>query len=226
MGSNGECDCAIVDTSVGRLSVVARGNQRAIALRLPHMAWMAGTSIAGFGVWQSEGEVSLARRDAHQPPENAMKEKAPRQRAPRAAKASPEMPENPSYQQLLDASLDQTFPASDPISPSAAMHAEAQQATTRDAKDWNLTPGSQVCDAEASSGVADAVSRPDQAAPAAAKGPFPFPTSEHHPKTREERIREVAHRRYTQRAQGAGSALDDWLAAEREVDAGHGPTAA
>jgi hypothetical protein len=47
----------------------------------------------------------------------------------------------PTYQELLDDALDQTFPASDPISPTAAMHAEKQIATDKDRKDWTLKPG-------------------------------------------------------------------------------------
>ena len=47
----------------------------------------------------------------------------------------------PTYQELLDEALDQTFPASDPISPSAAMHAEKQIKTDKDKKDWTLKPG-------------------------------------------------------------------------------------
>ncbi len=46
----------------------------------------------------------------------------------------------PTYQELLDESLDQTFPASDPISPSAAMHAEKALSTGRDDVDWQLAP--------------------------------------------------------------------------------------
>ena len=51
--------------------------------------------------------------------------------------------ELPTYQELLDESLDQTFPASDPISPSAAMHAERRVASDKDATDWKLKPGSE-----------------------------------------------------------------------------------
>lgn len=47
----------------------------------------------------------------------------------------------PTYQELLDESLDETFPASDPISPSAAMHTEKQVATGKDKVDWKLKPG-------------------------------------------------------------------------------------
>jgi hypothetical protein len=48
----------------------------------------------------------------------------------------------PTYQELLDDALDQTFPASDPISPSAAMHAEEQaEKSGKDEADWKLKPG-------------------------------------------------------------------------------------
>lgn len=47
----------------------------------------------------------------------------------------------PTYQELLDESLDETFPASDPISPSAAMHAARRVATGKDDVDWQLQPG-------------------------------------------------------------------------------------
>jgi len=50
----------------------------------------------------------------------------------------------PTYQELLDESLDETFPASDPISPSAAMHAARKVATGKDDVDWQLKPGADV----------------------------------------------------------------------------------
>ena len=50
----------------------------------------------------------------------------------------------PSYQELLDEALDETFPASDPISPSAAMAAEKRIRTAKDKTDWTLRPG--ACD--------------------------------------------------------------------------------
>jgi len=50
----------------------------------------------------------------------------------------------PTYQELLDEALDETFPASDPISPSAAMHAQKQAESERDAVDWTLKPGSEA----------------------------------------------------------------------------------
>jgi hypothetical protein len=47
-------------------------------------------------------------------------------------------PQRPTYQQLLDESLKETFPASDPISPSAAMHAAESVRTDTDPVDWIL----------------------------------------------------------------------------------------
>jgi len=41
-----------------------------------------------------------------------------------------------SYQAALDASLEMTFPASDPISPGAAMGMAQQFSTARDSRDW------------------------------------------------------------------------------------------
>lgn len=48
-----------------------------------------------------------------------------------------------TYQQRLDEALEQTFPASDPISPSAALHAEKQISTPSDSVDWTLKAGAQ-----------------------------------------------------------------------------------
>ncbi|MFO1269722.1 MAG: hypothetical protein U1F67_24965, partial [Rubrivivax sp.] len=44
--------------------------------------------------------------------------------------------ESRTYQESLDDALAQTFPASDPISPSSAMHAERATRTQRDDHDW------------------------------------------------------------------------------------------
>lgn len=65
-------------------------------------------------------------------------------RTPSTSDTSPATPAEqkvPTYQELLDASLEDTFPASDPISPSAAMHAERRITTAKDAQDWTLAPG-------------------------------------------------------------------------------------
>lgn len=48
-----------------------------------------------------------------------------------------------TYQAAVDDSLEMTFPASDPISPSAAMHAEKKTQTARDDVDWKLKRGSE-----------------------------------------------------------------------------------
>ncbi len=55
----------------------------------------------------------------------------------------------PTYQELLDESLDETFPASDPISPGAAMHTEKEVSTGKDPVDWALKPGAEPATGEA-----------------------------------------------------------------------------
>jgi hypothetical protein len=47
----------------------------------------------------------------------------------------------PSYQDLLDAALDDTFPASDPLAISAATQVHEPHTTARDCVDWTLKPG-------------------------------------------------------------------------------------
>ncbi|MCK7494298.1 MAG: hypothetical protein MZW92_26265 [Comamonadaceae bacterium] len=59
----------------------------------------------------------------------------------RSAVADDDKPQ--TYQQVLDEALDETFPASDPISPGAAMHAEERVAGRGDEHDWKLKPGSE-----------------------------------------------------------------------------------
>ncbi|WP_455288539.1 hypothetical protein [Cupriavidus necator] len=51
--------------------------------------------------------------------------------------------ERKTYQAAVDDSLEMTFPASDPISPSAAMYAEKKTQTARDEVDWKLQRGSE-----------------------------------------------------------------------------------
>lgn len=53
-------------------------------------------------------------------------------------------PEPRTYQEHLDEAIAETFPASDPISPSAAMHAEREASTARDGADWQLKQGSSL----------------------------------------------------------------------------------
>ncbi|NRF68215.1 hypothetical protein HLB44_14575 [Aquincola sp. S2] len=47
----------------------------------------------------------------------------------------------PTYQELLDETLENTFPASDPIAAGAAMHACEPRTTARDQFDWTLGHG-------------------------------------------------------------------------------------
>ncbi len=72
-----------------------------------------------------------------------MKDTHARQKEARRMEGKGEHPHQkvPTYQELLDESLDETFPASDPISPSAAMHAEKEICTDKDCTDWTLKPG-------------------------------------------------------------------------------------
>ena len=48
----------------------------------------------------------------------------------------------PTYQDLLDESLQETFPASDPIAPTAARHTGKRVSTSKNAIDWQVVPGS------------------------------------------------------------------------------------
>ena len=142
----------------------------------------------------------------------------------------------PTYQELLDDSIDQTFPASDPISPSAALHAEAKVSTAKDETDWVLQPGTNptgdmsaaqpaaVAEGAGSNVGDDSLAEPVDAA-VIDRGPIKFPTSSHHPMTRGERIRQAAHRRFVARGGQGGDAVQDWLAAEAEVDSEAGGTA-
>jgi len=119
----------------------------------------------------------------------------------------------PTYQEVVDESLAQTFPASDPVSPSAALNAEREVGSERDQRDWALgertTPGF-----DRSGGPREAE------APAAPidRGPIPFPTQARHPATREERVRAAAYRRFLERGEGDGDDLRDWLEAEDEIE--------
>lgn len=65
----------------------------------------------------------------------------------------------PTYQELLDEALDETFPASDPISPTAAMHASHRIESTRDEVDWALRPGGHQPPAAAADGHCGLITR-------------------------------------------------------------------
>jgi hypothetical protein len=49
----------------------------------------------------------------------------------------------PTYQEALDDAVEDSFPASDPISPGVAEKADRPVATGKDDKDWKLKPGSE-----------------------------------------------------------------------------------
>lgn len=67
--------------------------------------------------------------------------KSPARERPDPAAAPQDSPS--TYQQVLDEALEETFPASDPISPSAAMHAERRADDGSGSPDWTLEPGSE-----------------------------------------------------------------------------------
>ncbi|AOY91025.1 hypothetical protein BKK79_03740 [Cupriavidus sp. USMAA2-4] len=48
-----------------------------------------------------------------------------------------------TYQESVDDALEMTFPASDPVSTSPAMHPVRRTQTGRDEVDWHLQPGSE-----------------------------------------------------------------------------------
>jgi hypothetical protein len=123
--------------------------------------------------------------------------------------------DQPTYQQMVDESLAETFPASDPISPSAAMKASEEVDSPRDARDWALKQDTASEPARSTDAPAAA-----DAGPPIDRGPFRFPTQADHPPTREERVRAAAYRRFLERGGQHGDDMRDWLEAEREVDAG------
>lgn len=49
-----------------------------------------------------------------------------------------------TYQESLDDAVDMTFPASDPISPGAAINAEKRISTNKDETDWELKKSSET----------------------------------------------------------------------------------
>ncbi|MDW3683447.1 hypothetical protein RA280_17180 [Cupriavidus sp. CV2] len=77
--------------------------------------------------------------------EKAKSQATGRSMLPKAARTATDTQQTApaTYQEAVDDSLDMTFPASDPISPSAAMHAEKKTSTPRDDTDWSLKRGSE-----------------------------------------------------------------------------------
>lgn len=72
-----------------------------------------------------------------------MNQKPPPAAEPGRTEAPRETPheQGPTYQELLDESLEETFPASDPIAPGAASHPTRPVRTGKDERDWELDPG-------------------------------------------------------------------------------------
>jgi hypothetical protein len=54
------------------------------------------------------------------------------------AKAANPEDKLPTYQELLDEAVDETFPASDPVAPSAARRTKHAVSTAKDDQDWKL----------------------------------------------------------------------------------------
>ena len=75
-----------------------------------------------------------------------MTEPRTREHETRRLEAQAEHPHDklPTYQELLDEAVDETFPASDPISPTAAMNADRPVKTGMDHSDWHLVPSDAV----------------------------------------------------------------------------------
>jgi hypothetical protein len=132
-----------------------------------------------------------------------------------ATAADSETQQAPTYQEVLDEALAETFPASDPIAPSAASHTAQPVFAGKDEKDWKLQPGSEVTGAASTKRAAS--STPE---------PFHFPTSDDHhrgakqtgPLSRDDRVRRAAYLRAEARGFAPGNDVEDWLAAEADVD--------
>jgi hypothetical protein len=60
--------------------------------------------------------------------------------SPPAADERPAPDRLPTYQALLDEAVQETFPASDPIAPGGAMHADKPVRTRAGGRDWRLDP--------------------------------------------------------------------------------------
>ncbi|HSI51843.1 MAG TPA: DUF2934 domain-containing protein [Ideonella sp.] len=96
------------------------------------------------------------------------------------------------------------------------MHAEQEIAGQHDDKDWTLQPSKQPVGSAQANDAASEVHA--SGGGDGNEGAFPFPTQAH-PPDREARIAFAAHARYEARGRAPGLALQDWLAAEAEIDA-------
>jgi len=142
-------------------------------------------------------KMPKASAEAKVRPDAEVKSKAGKSAGKKAGKkasaATPEAPQTapgenrlPSYQELLDETLVETFPASDPISSSSVVYVDEGHATERDAQDW---------DAE-------------------------LPGSDELP-SRDDKVRHAAYLRAQARGFEPGHDVEDWLAAEAEIDRRH-----
>jgi CBS domain-containing protein len=137
-----DVECVYVDESIDQVNVRM---QRAQVRRLPvldrsdHLVGML--SLADLAIKDDNDQSGATLAAVSQPtsPDDPRSTKLAGERLEGKGEAPCE--KVPTYQELLDDALDQTFPASDPISPSAAMAAEKRIATDRDAVDWTLKPG-------------------------------------------------------------------------------------
>ena len=118
-------------------------------------------------------------------------------RARAAAKGPRQLPPgtDTTDERLLDEAINETFPASDPISPASS-----------GGRDSDRAAGAEPQQSGAKEMVQD---DPDV---------FHFPTQDNHPGMREERIRLAAYRRFIARGGEHGRDVDDWVAAEAEIE--------
>lgn len=124
----------------------------------------------------------------------------------------------PTDQQRLDHALDQTFPASDPISPSAAMHAERAVQSIHGERDRTSMHDDGHAEPADAGSVLTVIEASGGGGPE--RGPFPFPTAAHPaPAVREEQVRRRAYALFEARGAKPGDPTQDWLEAERQVDA-------
>jgi len=94
---------------------------------------------------QARAAKDAHKQDAHKPSAKSSTQSVDRTSQGKSDKSADkaDKADKKTYQDAVDESLDMTFPASDPISPGAAEHAERQTQTRRDDVDWTLKKGSQ-----------------------------------------------------------------------------------
>ena len=94
-------------------------------------AALLGVALVAWSWWSSSRRSARTRPAVAQPP-------IPK----KYSGGVPGAPQEPgTYQQTLDEALSETFPASDPISPSQAMRAQEEAPSERDPVDWRVERG-------------------------------------------------------------------------------------